>query len=144
MKSGSLAAFMSAAELPDRDDEPADLTPPRKRVGATTDSIALIAARKGHGVILAHDGGGIEADIEAVGLGALDDHGLDNAPDGLSIWEGRMSGWGPDHNGDYDCELRGTFRPLTDAEWTMFRETGTPWTFEETSPLAGTDTKEGT
>lgn len=138
MKSGSLAAFMAAAELPDHED---DVPPPRKRIGATTDSIALIASRNGHGVILAHDGDGIEADIEAVGLGGLDDHGLDDAPDGLSIWEGHMSGWGPDHNGEYDCELRGKFRHLTEAEWSLYRSTGTPWEFEPTE-LPG-DTKDG-
>lgn len=126
MKSGSLAAFMSAAELPDRDDEP----PHRTRIGATTDSIALIASVNGRGVILAYDGPGIEADIEAIGSRYLGDHGLDDAPDGLSIWEGHLSTYG-----ELDAELCGSFRALTDAEWARLRETGTPWEYEPTPPI---------
>lgn len=108
-------------------------SPRRKRIGATTDSVALIANNCGNGVILACDGPGIEADIEAVGIGHLDDHGLDNAPDGLSIWEGKLTGGqvGNGYDGyDYETELVGSFRALTEREWALLRDTGTPWEFE--------------
>jgi hypothetical protein len=105
----------------DRDDEP----PHRTRIGATTDSIALIASVNGRGVILAYDGPGIEDYIEAIGSRYLGDLGLDDAPDGLSIWEGHLSTCG-----EYDAEPCGSFRALTDAEWARLRETGTPWEYD--------------
>lgn len=112
--------------------------PPRKkRVGATTESIALIANNGGVGVILEHDGTGIEASIDGVGK-ALDDNGLDDAPDGLSIWEGDFHTWQTwtDWGYDYDAELRGTFRPLTQHEWLLISEGLPPWLFEEPDPAA--------
>lgn len=112
----------------------------RKRVGATTNSIALIANNGGTGCVLECDGSGIEASLDDVGK-ALDDNGLDDAPDGLSIWEGRYVT--TQHNSidygiDYDAELIGTFRDLTEREWALLRETGTPWEFEPV-PTGGED-----
>ncbi len=108
-----------------------------KRIGATTDSIALIANNGGKGVILEYNGAGIEASVEAIGVRYLDDHGLDDAPDGLSIWEGRYlvtrSG-NFEHPDEYDAELDGTFRDLTDREWALLRETGTPWEYLSSVP----------
>lgn len=103
--------------------------PPRRAPWNKTDSIALIACRGGHGCILDHDGLGIEADVEALGHGSLTDHGLDDAPDGLSIWEGRLhtsESHTPDGH-EYDSELIGEFRSLTDDEWKLLQTTGTPW-----------------
>ncbi len=116
--------------------------PRKKRIGATTDSIALIASNGGKGVILVHDGSGIEADIEALGIGQLDDHGLDGAPDGLSIWEGRLISNTTNTPGglDYDTELDGVFRALTEREWELYRTTGIAWEFEtEASILAAAE-----
>lgn len=69
---------------------------------------------------------------ELMGLTALADLGLDDAPEGLSIWEGRYawgSGWnaamGIDEGGDADP--RGAFRALTDAEWSAVRDGCPPW-----------------
>lgn len=101
-----------------------------KRIGATTESIALIASNGSTGAILVHDGPGIEADIEALGYGHLDDHGLDDAPPGLSIWEGHLRVTQDHWTAEVDTELVGSFRDLTDEEWTLLRETGTPWAFE--------------
>ncbi len=110
---------------------PEPAPPRRQRVGQTTDSIALIASNGSHGCIVVHDGAGIEADIEAIGNNSLDHHGLDDAPDGLSIWEGRLTGGRCGEFGeDYETELVGTFRDLTDAEWLLLRETGEPWSYE--------------
>lgn len=108
--------------------------PPRKKRKAPWnehDDIALIANNGGTGCILVSDGAAIEYSQEN-GC-ALDDNGLDDAPDGLSIWEGRGHSWetNTDMGHEYDFELRGTFRDLTDREWALLRETGTPWEFEE-------------
>lgn len=104
--------------------------PRRKRVGATTESIALIVNRGGQGVVLEFDGAGIEADMDEVGTYALDDHGLDGAPDGISIWEGRLVVTCDYWTNDVECELVGKFRDLTEREWTLLRETGVSWEFE--------------
>jgi hypothetical protein len=78
-----------------------------------------LACNGGHGCLLAYDGPGIEADVEALGNDSLADHGFDDAPDGLSIWEGTLKAWrssGLDGD-DYETELVGAFRSLTDREW---------------------------
>lgn len=111
--------------------------PRRKRLGATTDSIALIACNGGCGVILEHDGPGIEAAVDGECNLRLEDHGLDDAPDGLSIWEGRYACFNTsyEYSYEYECELDGKFRDLTDREWDYLRETGTPWEYEEKEVL---------
>lgn len=111
--------------------------PPRRKRRSPwdkTDSIALIACDGGgNGCVLAHDGAGIEADFEHESSAALDNHGLDDAPEGLSIWEGRMdaSKYWTDCGYEYDASLEGTFRDLTPEEWELYRATGVPWTFED-------------
>ena len=73
---------------------------------------ALVACDgAGHGCVLAASGC-VEEALSEWGR-ELCDIGLDDAPAGLSVWTGRMMGWGPDHSGDYDAELRGAFRPAT-------------------------------
>lgn len=70
----------------------------------------------------------IASEIEQLSRG-LDDLGLDDAPNGISIWEGTYV-WFP---GGYECpqdgtsEARGTFRAPTDEEWTAIREGRSPW-----------------
>jgi len=91
-------------------------------------SIALIAHRGSAGCVLAFDGAGIEYFIECAGF-ELVDLGLDDAPDGLSIWEGRAEGhWTFER--DYDSSLEGTFRSLTPEEWHLYETTGEPWEYE--------------
>lgn len=118
--------------------EPIEADPParRKRMAPwdREESIALIAAKDGKGCILSHDGDGIEADIDSLGVGDLGDHGLDDAPDGLSIWEGRLDAWvshSPENGTDYEAQLEGKFRDLTEREWFLLRNTGTPWEYVE-------------
>lgn len=109
----------------------------RVRKNARTNSIALIASNNGKGCILAYHGSGIEADIEAIGIGTLEDHGLDNAPDGLSIWEGKLTGrsWSSPETGfDVETSLDGEFRDLTGEEWQRLQDMHTPWEFEELPP----------
>lgn len=111
------------------DVEPITFPPRRRRVGATTDSIALVACNGHYGTVICHDGPGIESAIEDTSP-ALDACGLDDAPDGLSIWEGCYITT-RDYWGEYDAYLSGHFRDLTEAEWTLLRETDVPWEMEE-------------
>jgi hypothetical protein len=106
-----------------------DLRP--KRVGATTDSIALVACNNGKGVLLAFDGDGIEADVEALGLGRVVEPVVVEVPDGLSIWEGHLATYRCGERGEeYEAQLEGKFRPLTAEEWERYRTAGLPWSFE--------------
>lgn len=101
----------------------------RRRLNSATESIALVANRNGAGVVLEFSGSGIEEEVNAVGS-RLDDLGLDDAPDGISIWEGHLSVSKPDYfSGEVDTELVGVFRELTEEEWVRLRLTGTPWAF---------------
>lgn len=91
-------------------------------------SKAVIASRGGHGAILWFRGSAIEHELDAVG-GDLSDMGLDDAPDGISIWEGTyvtIRGGG-EYDGDYDSEPSGKFRTPTDEEWVAIRENRSPW-----------------
>lgn len=127
---------MKAGELFEKlKEEPGEPEPERKKRKAPwneTDSIALVAQGSKDGVLLVYDGPGVEGAIEDVGE-HTDDLGLDDAPDGLSIWEGRYhtSQYWTDCGYEYDAELVGKFRELTDQEWELFRATGTPWEYEE-------------
>lgn len=108
-----------------------EAAPRRRRVGATTDSIALVANAGGIGCVLACDGEAIEIDFDIESSKSLCDHGLDDAPDGISIWEGKgyASSGTYEHPLETDFELVGKFRQLTDREWELLRTTGTPWEF---------------
>ncbi len=56
-------------------------------------------------------------------------------PWGLAIWVGKMhttETHTPDAH-EFDTDMRGTLRALTDAEWTALREFGTPWGRNTTS-----------
>lgn len=100
---------------------------PRRYPWDKRDSIALIASSGGTGVILEFDGTGIEGDIETESSRRLDDHGLDNAPDGLSIWEGKLRVTSSRYDEDVDCELVGEFRELSRVEWGLLETSGVPW-----------------
>lgn len=98
-----------------------------------TNSIALLANNSGQGCILEWHGVDIYWDFENVGGAALMDHGLDDAPDGLSIWEGFMY-CSESHtvNGhEYDANLEGEYRDLTPEEWKLLQKTGVPWELED-------------
>lgn len=101
----------------------------RDWAGRTSPGIAFIAAHGGHGCILAFEGEIMYYEFESISSRTLDEHGLDDAPDGLSIWEGSIQGGGKDeYNGDYyDCYFVGKFRPLTEAEYMRLAKGETPW-----------------
>lgn len=93
-------------------------------------SRALIACDgEGKGCVLWWVGSDLFCEIDAVGK-VLEDLGLDNAPHGLSVWEGRYEGFetGNEINGvEWDTEPKGKFRELTDDEFRAIREGLCPW-----------------
>lgn len=82
----------------------------------------------GNGAILFYFGSGFESDIEC-GIADLGDFGLDDAPLGISIWEGKHI-WCP---GGYECpddgdfSLDGKFRNPTEKEWLEIKLNKSPW-----------------
>ena len=70
--------------------------------------------------------------------GRLDDLGLDDAPDGISVWEGTHAGGGYNaYQGDYnDVYPVGKFRAPTDDEGQAIREGKNP--FADTPRVART------
>jgi hypothetical protein len=91
----------------------------------------VVASNNGTGCVLHAVGSCWAAWYEGSGSFALDANCLDNAPDGISIWEGRMHSWGPDRDGEYDAELRGEFRDLTEGEWKLLKKGEAPWDEKE-------------
>ena len=93
-------------------------------------SRAVCACRNGIGQVLWYVGAHIACEIEE-GCLDWDDLGLDNAPDGISIWEGiyrfipEYTKYGQSEGGSTTPE--GTFRPPTDTEWKAIRENRNPW-----------------
>lgn len=100
--------------------------------GATSESIALIANHEGQGIVLAFAGESIGHEIDAVGRN-LEELQLDDAPNGLSIWEGQID-WSCGGYLDDNAEayVRGTFRQLEVEEWARLAQTGVPWEMGET------------
>jgi hypothetical protein len=82
------------------------------------------------GMFLWWVGGPLETQIDGSGSTNLDDLGLEgDIPQGISIWEGRLTGGEYNsYQGDYeDTLLTGTFRPPTDEEWAAIRRGDCPW-----------------
>ena len=95
---------------------------------AEKDSRAVIACKDGEGVLLWWVGYDFAIEHDA-GLRQLGDLGLDDAPDGISIWEGQYQ-WSPggfEHPEDGDRWPSGTFRAPTDDEWIAIRKDECPW-----------------
>jgi hypothetical protein len=82
----------------------------------------------GNGALLAWIGESLEYEIDGIGK-ALADLGLDDAPEGLSIWEGTYVGRRYDtmDGTEYETEVQGTFRDLTDEEWDALKRGDDPW-----------------
>lgn len=92
-------------------------------------SRAVVAADGiGHGCLLWWIGLGLSIEHEA-GLTALDDLGLDDAPHGISIWEGRYiyTRDNEPYVESYSAEAKGAFRAPDDLEWQEIRAGRAPW-----------------
>jgi len=92
--------------------------------------------------LVACDGGGNGCVLEVAGtvdegyglavwmqeeVNHLGDLGLDEAPRGLSVWTGIIQESQQYSTGDYETYLKGTFRPLTSAEWSLLSSVGKLW-----------------
>ena len=85
---------------------------------------AVVACdRNGHGAVLWHLG--LTGAIEEPGLHELGDIGLDDANQGISIWNGHLvwtcSPSTPNRPEEWDFELEGPYRDPTDEEWEAIR-----------------------
>jgi hypothetical protein len=91
-------------------------------------SLAVIACDgNGNGCVLYTAGPHVAMDMHEIGRG-LGDIGLDDAPAGISVWEGMTAGGGYAGDGDYhDTYLEGAFRVPTDDEWLAIRAGRCPW-----------------
>lgn len=98
-------------------------------------SLAIVASDgAGHGAVLFTAGPHVAFDIHEIGLRDLWDLGLDDAPSGVWVWEGKHVGGDGSRSpeGDYsDAYLQGTYRPLTDEEWAALKRNECPWSDEE-------------
>lgn len=91
-------------------------------------SLAVVASTDGTGVVLWTAGPHVSSMIEDIG-GGLEEIGLDDAPDGISVWEGGIKTVHintPDCN-EWESWLDGGFRSPTDEEWTAIRKNECPW-----------------
>lgn len=74
------------------------------------------------GVVLWYEGPDLEREIEEVGQGLrIDNIGLFDAPEGISVWEGCY------HNDEGALEADGSFRELTAKEWSFVHRGESPW-----------------
>ena len=84
---------------------------------------AIIANNNGQGCVLAYGGGAtLRYEIEEAGCHALDYLGLDDAPEGISVWEGRYNTTGNAGSPGYfddsvETQPCGRFRALSNQEW---------------------------
>jgi len=96
-------------------------------------SKAVVCMGMQDGFVLHTVGPALRHEMEEAGLHFLSDLGLDDAPEGISVWEGKYvwhrGGWeNPD---DGDSEAVGTFRELTEAEWDSVKKNECPWNEDE-------------
>lgn len=94
-----------------------------------TPSLAVVACRGGHGVVLWYGGGpSLAFEIEEGCLYGLDDLGLDDAPDGISVWTGRYVTTVPGVCDDsIETTPRGAFRQPDANEWHDIMMGRNPW-----------------
>jgi hypothetical protein len=94
------------------------------------ESKALVAQGHRQGCILEYTGTHIGYEVEG-GAQDLTDFGLDDAPKGLSIWEGRYHydpGYdSPNGPAEGSSDPVGEFRRLTPEEWTKLARDGFLW-----------------
>ena len=105
--------------------QPADAAKPDEWDYAA--SLAVIAANKGAGVVLWTVGPHVQRELD-VDRNELSSLGLDDAPDGISIWVGWYIGNGEGE--DMIMEPKGSFRPPTEDEWAAIIEGRCPWTVQ--------------
>ena len=91
-------------------------------------SMAVVAANSSYeGAVLWWVGGHLDFEICEGGLSALGDLGLDDAPFGISIWEGTFDYDNGYQGDDFSSESNGEFRLPTKEEWGYIKENQSPW-----------------
>lgn len=93
-------------------------------------SLAVVACNCGDGAILWYVGGHLAFEIEEGYGNQLGDLGLDHAPHGISIWEGKVIYTQSEHfEGSMECDSDtvGEFRRPTPEEWAKIQEGCNPW-----------------
>lgn len=104
------------------DESPLQWPPsPKPEPALWTPSRVLVAMGPHRGALLEYEGSGISNELEA-GLYDLDELGLDDAPQGLWIWEGDYiweDGWFEGHRSPENgmAHPKGEFRRLSPEEW---------------------------
>ncbi|KKN31774.1 hypothetical protein LCGC14_0820580 [marine sediment metagenome] len=85
----------------------------------------------GHGAVLWTVGPHVAHEMNEAGMVELSDLGLDDAPLGVSIWEGvYVTPPAPalqESAGDEGTQPAGKFRPPTDHEWDAIKAGRCPW-----------------
>lgn len=92
-------------------------------------SCALIASDGKRGIVLEHVGTALDY-IDFVDSAVFRHETWDGvAPPGIWIWEGTLesTSYWTDCGQEYDEELVGQARPLTEDEWELYRLNGLPW-----------------
>ncbi len=97
-------------------------------------SLAVIACRNGEGSVLWWVGGHIDFELSESGMVSLGDLGLDNAPEGISVWDGvyvfhEDTSYFDNDGGE--TEAVGDFRVPTDEEWEHIKRNECPWDANE-------------
>lgn len=113
------------------------MPPERPKSDWIRDSFAVVISNgKGRGWVHATVGPAVEREIENCGH-RIEDLGLSDAPNGVSVWEGRYI-YTEYYNTevyypmvDSESELVGEFREPTEAEWARIEQDEVPWTEEE-------------
>ncbi len=106
-----------------------DEGPPPPKLDWSKPSLAVVVQGMGRGCVLFSAGPHVDSMIDEAGVSDLDLLGLDDAPEGISIWEGTIKTvhhHTPDMN-EYDSWLEGAFRAPTDQEWESIRKNECPW-----------------
>jgi hypothetical protein len=103
------------------------------RKTCSSPSQAVVANGPHGGCVLFYTGSALEYEICEAGLTDLSDLGLDDAPDGISIWKGVLRCWEvntPDCH-EYESELIGDFRTPTTEEWAAICQGKSPWSSDD-------------
>lgn len=101
----------------------------RKREREPSRAVIANGSKGCIGCVLWFVGEDLEYEISDVSS-RLDDLGLDDAPHGISIWEGRYvtRQVGNPYDGiEWESDAKGSFRAPTDDEWQAIREGRSPW-----------------
>jgi hypothetical protein len=94
------------------------------------ESLVVIANDdQGNGCMLWWAGWHITNELEQVGISQLCDFGLDDAPHGISVWQGKYVYFGD--GDDVEAKPRGIFRSPTFEEWAAIIAGVNPWRSEE-------------